>query len=152
MACCNIISRVYSVHGNGTRRPGDEVLINCLTDMLSATPQRPAYIIVDALDECPNTSSVLSSRERVFSLINDLVNLRLPNLHICVTSQPEIDIRMRLEPLTSRRISLNDHAGHKEYIANYISSKVEVIGDDKRWRESDKKLAVETLSKKADGM
>ena len=107
---------------------------------------------MDALNECPNTSGVLSSRERVFSLITDLLNLRLPNLHICVTSQPEIDIRMRLEPLASHCVSLHDHAGHKEYIANYISSKVEVIGNDKRWRESDKKLAVETLSEKADGM
>jgi hypothetical protein len=125
--CCDIISRVYSAHGKGTQQPSDEVLINCLTDMLSAMTQHPIYIIVDALDECPNTSGVRSPRERVLSLIKDLVDLRLPNLHICATSRPEIDIRNRLEPLTSLRISLHDQTGHKEDIAKYIRSEVDVI-------------------------
>ncbi len=134
------------------RHPSDEVLINCLTNMLSAMTQHPIYIIVDALDECPDTSGVRSPRERVLSLVKDLVNLHLPNLHICITSRPEIDIRVRLEPLTSRRVSIHDQTGHKEDIAKYIRSEVDVIANDKRWREDDKKLVIETLSEKADGM
>ena len=120
--------------------------------MLSATTQHPNYIIVDAIDECPNTSGVRSPRERVLSLINVLVNLRLPNLHICVTSRPEIDIRNRLQPLTSRYVSLHDQTGHKEDISNYIRSEVDVVANDNRWREDDKKLVIETLTEKADGM
>ena len=150
--CCDIISRAYSAHGKGTQPPSDEVLTNCLTNMLSATSQHPIYIILDALDECPDTSGVRSPRERVLNLIKHLVNLRLPNLHICATSRPEIDIRIRLEPLTSLRVSLHDQAGHKEDIAKYISSEVDIIANDKRWREDDKKLVIETLSEKADGM
>ncbi|KAH9047932.1 ankyrin repeat-containing domain protein, partial [Lactarius deliciosus] len=150
--CCDLISRIYSTHGKGTQKPSDEVLINCLTNVLSAITQGPVYIIVDALDECPNTSGVRPPRERVLSLIKDLVNLRLPNVHICVTSRPEIDIRIRLEPLTSLRVSLHDQTGHKEDIAKYINSEVDVVASDKKWREDDKELVIEMLSEKADGM
>ncbi|KAH9074398.1 ankyrin repeat-containing domain protein [Lactarius deliciosus] len=150
--CCDIISPIYSAHGNGTRPPSDGALMKCLMDMLSATTQHPIYIIMDALDECPNISGVRPPREHVLSLVKDLVNLRLPNLHICVTSRPEIDIRNRLEPLTSLRVSLHDQIGHKEDIAKYINSEVDFIANDKRWREDDKDLVIETLSEKADGM
>ena len=152
IACCDILSRVYSAHGKGTHQPSDEVLINCLRSMLSATSQRPIYVILDAIDECLNTSGVRSPRERVLSLITDLVNLHLPNLHICVTSRPEVDIHNRLEPLTSRHISLHDQTGHKDDIAKYIRSEVDVVANDNRWRGDDKKLVIETLSEKADGM
>ncbi|KAH8987658.1 ankyrin repeat-containing domain protein [Lactarius hatsudake] len=150
--CCDLISRIYSTHGKGTQKPSDEVLINCLTNVLSAMTQDPIYIIVDALDECPNTSGVRPPRERVLSLIKDLINLRLPNVHICVTSRPEIDIRIRLEPLTSLRVSLHDQTGHKKDIAKYINSEVDVVASDKKWREDDKELVIMMLSEKADGM
>jgi hypothetical protein len=150
--CCDIISRLYSAHGKGTQKPSDEVLINCLTDMLSTMTQHPIYIIVDALDECPNTSGVRCPRQRVLSLIKDLVNLRLPNLRICATSRPEMDIRNRLGRLTSRCISLHDQASHKDDIDKYIGSEVNVIAHDNRWRDDDKKLVIKTLSEKADGM
>ena len=120
--------------------------------MLSATTQHPIYIIVDALDECPDTSGVRSPRERVLSLIKHLVDLRLPNLHICVASRPEIDIRHRLEPLASSLLSLHDQTGQSEDIAKYIRSEADAIASDKRWREDDKVLVIETLSEKADGM
>ncbi|KAH9033911.1 hypothetical protein EDB85DRAFT_1043118 [Lactarius pseudohatsudake] len=149
--CCDIISRVYSAHGKGTQQPSDDVLINCLMDILSATTQHPIYIILEALDECPNTSGVRSPRDRVLSLIEDLLDLSLSNLHICVTSRPEIDIRNRLEPLTSRRVSLHDQTGHKKDITIYIRSEVNVVANYNRWREDDKELVVVTLSEKADG-
>ncbi|KAH9047979.1 ankyrin repeat-containing domain protein [Lactarius deliciosus] len=150
--CCNIISRVYSAYGNGTQQPSDEVMINCLTNMLSAMTQQPIYVIVDAIDESPNTTGVRSPRERVLGLINNLVNLRLPNLHICISSRPEVDIRNRLERLTSHRVSLHDQTEHMEDIAKYISSEVNFIANDNSWPDDDKELVIETLSEKADGM
>ena len=152
ITCCDIISRVYSSHGRGTQQPSDEVMINCLTNMLSSMTQHPIYIIVDALDESPNTSGVRSPRARVLSLIKDLVNLCLPNLHICATSRPEVDIRLRLKPLTARYLCLHDQSGHKEDIAKYIWSEVNFIADEKRWRQDDKDLVIEALSEEADGM
>ncbi|KAH9172803.1 hypothetical protein EDB89DRAFT_2095778, partial [Lactarius sanguifluus] len=150
--CCDIMSRVYSAHGKGTQQPSDDVLITCLKDMLSAMTQHPIYIILDALDECPNTSGVRSPRDRVFGLVKSLLDLGLSNLHICVTSRPEIDIRICLEPLTSLRVSLHDQTGHRKDIAKYIRSEADVVANQKRWREDDKRLVIEMLSEKADGM
>ena len=148
------MSLAYSAHGDGRQPPSNEVLMNCLKDMLSGSPspQHPMYIIVDAIDECPDTSGVRSPRAQVLSFVQELVELRHANLHICLTSRPEIDIRNRLEPLTSLRLSLHDQTGHQEDITKYIKSEVDYIADGKRWRDCDKKLVIETLMEKADGM
>ena len=83
-----------------------------------------------------------------------LVDLCLPNLHICVTSRPEIDIRNVLEPLTSRRVSLHDQSGQKEDIADYVRSVVYSKSEQimRRWRTEDKEFVIESLSERADGM
>lgn len=144
--------RIYSAHGRGTQQPSDDSLKKCLKDILATTSQHPSYIILDALDECPDTTGVPSAREEVLNLVNELVDLRLPNLHICATSRPEIDIRTVLEPSTSLRISLHDQPGQKEDIAKYIRCVVHSDIKIKRWREDDKKMVIEVLSEKADGM
>ncbi|KAF8267206.1 hypothetical protein EI94DRAFT_67756 [Lactarius quietus] len=150
--CHGLISRLYSAHGRGSRQPSDEDLVDCLKDMLSASPQHPMYIVMDAVDECPDSSGVRSPRAQVLGFVRELVELRLGNLHVCITSRPEIDIRNRLEPLSSLRLSLHDQTGHQEDIAKYIRSEVDFIANDKRWREDDKELVIYTLSEKADGM
>jgi hypothetical protein len=109
---------------------------------------------MDALDECSNISGIPTSRDRVLWLVKDLIGLHLPNLHICVTSRPEVDIRDVLEPLTSRRVSLHDQSGQKGDIEDYVRS---VVYSDlepimRRWRKEDKDLVIETLAKQADGM
>jgi hypothetical protein len=84
--CCDTLSRVYLEHDKGAQNPSDETLTKCLTEMVSLPIQGPIYLIVDALDECPNNSGLPTSREEVLNLIHDLVGLCLSNLHICVTS------------------------------------------------------------------
>jgi hypothetical protein len=109
--CSNILSRLHSEYKNGTRQPSDDSLKHCLKQMLTLPDQGPIYLIIDALDECSNVSGIPSSRNRVLQLVKELVELHLPDLRICVTSRPEIDIREVLEPLTSRRVSLHDQSG-----------------------------------------
>jgi len=110
------------------------------------------YIIVDAIDECPNTSGFPTAREEVLDFLERLVSLNLPNLRIGVTSRPEIDIRTVLEPLTSLHVSLHDEAGQKQDILNYIKNVVHSDRQMRRWRPEDKQLVIDTLSAKADGM
>jgi hypothetical protein len=93
-----------------------------MKDMLNLPGQGPIYIIVDALDECPNLSGTPSAREEVLELIGELVNLKLPNVNLCVASRPEMDIRLVLEPLTTLKISLHDEIGQKKDITEYINS------------------------------
>jgi hypothetical protein len=149
---CNIISKLYSDTSHDTRKPNIDALKKCMTDMLGLPGQGPIYIIVDALDECPNLRGSQSAREEVLELIEGLVDLKLSNVHLCVTSRPEIDIRTVLEPLTSLKISLHDQMGHNEDITNYIGSVVQSDRRMARWREDDRRFVVDTLSNRADGM
>ena len=152
--CCDILSELYSVHNNGKEQPSDSVLTKCLKDMLTLPDQRPIYLVIDALDESPNTSGIPSPRERVLQLLNELVDLRVPNLHICVTSRPEIDIQDVIMPLTSLRVSLHDQSGQKDDIADYVRSIVYSNSEPiiRRWKKEDKDLVIKVLSERADGM
>jgi hypothetical protein len=151
---CDILSDLYLAHDGGKNQPSDTILAECLNDMLTLPDQLPTYLVIDALDESPNTSGIPSPRERVLQLVKDFVELRLPDLHICVTSRPEIDIRDVLEPLTSRRVSLHDQSGQKQDIVEYVKSVVYSKSEPimRRWRTEDKELVVEVLSERADGM
>jgi len=151
-ARCDILSRLYSSHDRGIRKPNDRTMIKCLKGMLTLDAQGPTYIIMDAIDECPLTSSVPSPREEVLELVEELAGLHLPNVHICVTSRPELDIQAILEPLTPHPISLHEETGQKQDIADYVRSFVHRDRRMRRWRDEDKDLVIKTLPEKADGM
>ena len=127
-------------------------MVECLKEMLTLEGQAPSYIIMDAVDECPITSGIPSPREEVLELVDELVGLHLPNLRICVTSRPEVDIQAVLESLTSRPVSLHDESGQKQDIVEYVRSFVHTDRRMRRWRDEDKDLVIKTLSEKADGM
>jgi hypothetical protein len=150
--CYQILSELYSENNAGSQQPENHVLTDCLREMLRL-PLRPAiYIVVDALDECPNTSGFPTAREEVLDFLEDLVGLSTPNLRICVTSRPEIDIRTVLEPLTSLQMSLHDESGQKQDILDYIRTVVHSDRRMRRWRPEDRQVVIDALSAKADGM
>ncbi|KAI0280610.1 hypothetical protein BGY98DRAFT_311095 [Russula aff. rugulosa BPL654] len=153
---CKILHELFSEHQHGSKHPSDGTLKQCLKKILKASRKLPLYVVVDALDECRDTSGsgLQSSREKVLALIQELVELNLPNLRLCITSRPEVDIRNVLERLTtiSGRVSLHEEDGQKEDITDYIRSIVKSDKKIMRWREEDKELVVETLSNRADGM
>jgi hypothetical protein len=151
-SCYDILSRLYSDNSRGIRKPDIDALKDCMTDMLRLPGQGPIYIIVDALDECPNFPGRPSARDEVLALIEELVDLKLPNLHLCVASRPEMDIRTVLEPLTTLKISLHDEGGQKEDIMKYIESVVHSDRNMRRWKDEDKRLVVDALSDRSDGM
>ena len=150
--CCNVLSKLYSANSQGTKKPDFDALKKCVANMLSSSGQGQIYIIVDALDECPNSPGMPSAREDVLEFIKEIVNLKLPNVSLCVASRPEVDIRLVLEPLTSLKISLHDEIGQKIDIVEYINSVVRSDWNMRRWSEEDKQLVVDMLSSKADGM
>ena len=151
-SCYDVLSKLYSDSGRGMRKPDVDALKKCMADMLSLPGQAPIYIIVDALDECPNFPGKPSAREDVLEIVEELVDLKLPNVHLCVASRPEMDIKSVLEPLTTLKISLHDEIGQKGDIIKYIESVVRSDRRIRRWKEEDKQLVVDTLSSQADGM
>ena len=150
--CYHIFSRLYSDHDEGARQPSDDALFECLTEMLNVQGQHAMYLIIDALDECPNISGMPTAREKVLELVEDLVGLSLPNVHICVSSRPEFDIRSSLEPLTPFCMLLDDESGQKADISGYINSVVHSDRRMRKWSTENKQLVVDTLSDRADGM
>jgi len=150
--CYQILSDLYSNHGGGTEEASEDTLSECLVEMLKVPGQPVTYLIIDALDECPNLSGMPTTRELVLDFLEDLVELKLPNLRICVSSRPEIDIRNTLDPLAEFRVSLHDELGQKADITSYIDAVVNTDRKMRKWREADRRLVIDTLSDKADGM
>ena len=148
----DILLRLYSRHQDGSKQPTDDTLLLCLKEMLATSGQVPIYLIIDALDECPNDSGIPSSREQALELVKELVDLRYTNLRLCIASRPEFDIRIALQPLATQQLSLHDEDGQKQDINYYVTS---VVRSDKkmaRWRDDDKNMVIEKLTEKADGM
>jgi hypothetical protein len=108
-------------HEHGTQQPSDDAWTICLKEALVIAAKHPTYII---MDECPDIFGMPTPREVVLDFVEDLVRRRLPNVHICVASRPEIDIKTVLEPLATYAVSIHDESGQKEDIANYVCSVV----------------------------
>ena len=148
----DILSKLRSEHENGSKDPSDTALIRCLKQLLELPRQTPIFLIVDALDECLNTPPLSSPRKKVLALLKDFIDSKLPNLRICITSRPEVDIKVILDPRTFRSVSLHDEHGQEEDIRNYIES---VINDDtkmQRWSSEHKQLVIKCLTERANGM
>ena len=148
----DILFSLYSAHKKAAETPTDRSLAECLKHMLTNTGRVPIYLIMDALDECPNDSGIPSLRERVLELVKELVELNHPNLRLCITSRPEFDIRATLNPLATQQMSLHDESGQKQDIIDYVTSILHSDKKMKKWRDVEKDMVVEKLSEKADGM
>ena len=148
----NILSTFHSTHRDGAQSPRDEDLIQCLVDLVKLPGPPPIYLIVDGLDESPNTSTQSFRRRQVLSFLNGLVVAELQNLHLCVTSRPEVDIKAILEPLAFHSVSLEDESGQTKDIKDYIESFVHTDDQLKVWNSKHKQLVIDVLTEKADGM
>jgi hypothetical protein len=149
---CEILSKFHSAHKNGSQKPRDDALVRCLKELLAIPGQAPVYLILDALDECPDTFSKPSPREKVLTLVEDLVKSNLPNIRICVTSRPEMNIKMALDRLTFRSFSLHEEGGQIIDIENYIKWAISEDTENRRWTAEDKQMVIGILTGNANGM
>lgn len=144
----DLLSVLFMLHGRGSRQPNEHALIQCLKEMISLG--LPVYIIMDGLDECPDSSGLTSPRAEVLQVIQELVNYS--NVHICVTSRLEVDILRVLAPLTVNSISLHDQPGQLRDVNDYISSVIHSNLAMRIWPEEEKQFVVNTLTLGHDGM
>ncbi|KAI0265429.1 ankyrin repeat-containing domain protein [Gloeopeniophorella convolvens] len=145
-----ILQNLFSKHGNGSREPDVDDLVQCLKEMLERL-DGTKYIVVDALDEMPNYG-ISSSRAKSLELVSQLIGLGLSNLRICITSRPEDDIGQVLQPSTFHQVVLDREKEHRDDIARLIRSVVESNRKMRVWGEAIKEEVIEALSEKADGM
>jgi hypothetical protein len=136
-SCYDILCELYSKYNSGSQQPNNRSLTECLKKMLRLPLQPMIFIIVDAVDKCPNfesTGFANTTRGRVLDLLEELLELKLRNLRICVTSCPLVDIGDILGRLASHHISLHDEWEKNDI----ISSIVLTDGKMRRWRSEDK--------------
>jgi len=151
-AYCEALSKLYAEHDGGSQDPSDDALTRCLMSMLALPGQAPVYIVIDALDECPNTDDMPSPRDKVLKLVKELVELQVPNLRICVTSRPEADILPVVDSFPLDSISLHDENGQMQDIVDYIKSVIDKDHIMGKWGPEVKDLVIEVLTRKADRM
>lgn len=152
--CWDTLHQLYKACRNGSEQPSEAVLVKCLGSMIHLPGQVPIYLIVDALDECPDNTGTPSAREKALKFVQDLFKSDHPNLFVCVTSRPEQDISATLDSLTSpsNSVSLHEESGQRQDIISYVRSFVQTDAAMRRWREEDKELVVNVLSERAGGM
>jgi hypothetical protein len=153
-SCRDVLFQLYDMCRNGSEQPSDVALAKCLKAMVELPRQLRVFLIMDALDECPNTSGTPSARDEVLDFLEDFVGSGHSNLFICVTSRPEQDIQMVLNPLTSSsfRVALHEETGQREDINSYVRAFVYADRAMRRWKEEDKEIVINTLSERSSGM
>jgi len=151
-AYCDALSAFYLAHRHGSQHTSDTELAQCLNHLLVLPEQATSYIVIDALDECPITTGLPSPREEVLGLVEELVRLHVASVRICVTSRPEADIELVLNPLAFHSVSLHGEHGQVQDIEDYIKFVVSTDLNMKKWRKEDKELVIEVLTRKASGM
>jgi hypothetical protein len=146
---CDILLEFHSAHRHGSERPMESALERCLVQMLKVPGEVPIYLIVDALDECPDHTGRM---QPVLEVIERMAVFDLPNLHLCLTSRFKDNIRNILERLTSasNRVCLHDQVGQKNDIADYVGDVVYSGKAMRKWREHDKASVIKVLSDGAD--
>ncbi len=146
------LSALYSAHNKGSEQPSEYALKECLKSMLKLRNREPIFIIIDAVDECPNSTGTPSPREKVLELFKWLSSLQCSQFFICATSRPEADIETALIRLASHTVSLHSESGQRDDILNYIEWFISSDPKARKWRQEDKELVLERLTERVDGM
>ncbi len=97
---CDILFRLYLAHDRGASKPSEDDLIKCLKEMVTLPDQPPIFLIVDALDECPNSSGMPSPREQVIDPATNGFGL-LPNSPPALTPASATPIPTTPPPISS---------------------------------------------------
>jgi len=147
-----VLSSVCSTHGDGSREPSMDVLLGCLKAMVALPGQGTLYVVLDALDECPNSTGLPTRRQQVLAIVKGLIDLKLPNLRFCITSRPEIDIQEVFDPLSPYQVALHDQIGQIKDLAQYVESVVHSDSAMRKWPEEVKKSVIDSLVLNGAGM
>ncbi|KAI0291329.1 hypothetical protein B0F90DRAFT_1649724, partial [Multifurca ochricompacta] len=138
-----IMAEVLSILALSTREMNQRRIKKYLKKLVGKTEIEDSLQRLDQLTQEEVRAVVaknLQVTHNALNFVEELVKSGHSNLHICITSRPEQDIRTILEPLTSFRFSLHDESGQKEDIINYIRSFVRLDRAMRRWRAEDKEL------------
>ncbi|KAH8803296.1 hypothetical protein F5884DRAFT_903864 [Xylogone sp. PMI_703] len=136
------LSSLFSSCQDGQRQSKTDELLRVLENVLRG--HREMFIIIDALDECQD-------RERLLALIETIVDWKIQNLRILVTSRKERDIEEYLEHLATEQIPLQSATVNND-IRIHISERLKNDPKLNIWPASVQTEIEKTLMGRADGM
>lgn len=138
--------QTYRHYSMGTLQPSPIDLKDMLFNLIEELDQ--AYIVIDALDECPK----IGEREQLLTVIEEMMQRPVNNLHILVTSRREPDIEEHLVPLlTSPAVALQGSDVDLD-IQLHITHQLTTDAKLKRWPNDIKSEIETTLLNGAHGM
>jgi hypothetical protein len=86
------------------------------------TPFRENYIILDALDEFPEWTTI-AERKEMLAIITSMVKKHKSSLHVLATSRDEPDIREAFERVSLSSFCLKESAMNSD-IAQYVKARL----------------------------
>ncbi len=113
-----MFDQFYNDHGAGRQPPANKSLVKALRNIFAALPR--TYIILDALDECPE-------RDELLEFLKVAVGWKFDDLHVLVTSRPLKDIEEALDSTSARRVCLQSQLVNPD-IETYVRTR---LRDDK---------------------
>lgn len=91
------VVNLYKQHYIPGSQPDSETVLRLLHDVLSRIPEGShVYLVLDALDECPNDGDP-NARALLLNLLMDLLDQHNDKVHVLATSRPENDICRQLD-------------------------------------------------------
>ena len=136
----NMYNQMYKHPAN--RAAPDAMLLLALQKTIRLLSE--CYIVLDALDEA-------RPREDVLDLIQQILNWKIPRLHLLVTSRREMGIESTLSPLVTSTMEMQKLLVNID-ISLYIHKRLECDSRLKKWSPGIKADIKDTLTKGADGM
>ena len=141
------VDALFEKCNEGAHAPSLHDLSLALQDLASRSAL-DIYIVADALDECFDDED----REEVLELVTNMHGFRPSNLHILVTSRPELDITTKLTGyLTSRALNIQGDEVEDD-IERYIMGRLDKDSKLKRWPDDVKAEIARALTNGAKGM
>jgi hypothetical protein len=147
------LQKAYYYANRGQQRPTSLKLRSMLQEVIEDFED--IFLVVDAVDECPKFDG---ERARFFETLQEMLSWKSTQLHVFMTSRPEVDIQLEMEAIsrsgnlesfeTIRAQGDECHQDIEKYLDRRLQNK-----STPRWWNSDLKKRIRTeLSTRADGM
>lgn len=123
-----IFALAAEFRGSG-REPGTQKLLSTLNSIIK-TFDRRVFIVVDALDECPEKADH-AKRQDLLDQINELLSEKNENLHLLITSRKEVDIQESLQAVATAKLDIQ--TAFRGDIELFVNNRLEVERRLARW-------------------
>lgn len=107
------------------------------------------FIVIDALDECPNQEG---KRSHLYALLQEISSWGLPNLHILTTSRREPDIEQALTRISNISSLAIQNSRVDTDIRQYVEAQLGGNTNLTKWSDELKEEIKKSLVEDAHGM